>query len=258
MVCGTPGTLEGLRRTEPIWMLPNLTREEAIALLADTEEGTFVVRGSRQPGTWALTVRTGGEVQHFIVLRGVHHVLLEDSSLTFPDLPSLIAHYSTIREELPCLLRLPSSLTSVDSLHALHSFALLGQDFWHYPMSRPGRRSLLLPTAPLCSGEEGSEGEATSTDSTTSSSSEGSEGSDGRKGRSSSSRGDLAELSARLTLQLEELSIVPLSSLSSLPPSPFPLPCLPPPLPTLHIKGLQRRGGLAGRHPPLCGPGGGG
>jgi len=121
-----------------------VTRDEAASLLSHKDVGNFIVRSSRLQDTLALSVKTAGEVQHFIILRKGDGVLLEDSELQFDSLLSLIFHYSNICDELPCLLYLPAILATTESIPHLESLSLLAKDFWNYPMSKPGRRSLLI------------------------------------------------------------------------------------------------------------------
>ena len=66
---------------------------------------------------------------------------LETSERTFENVLSLVYHYSNRREELPTNLRLPQTLRESDSRQNLTSMALLGRDFWRYPMSFPSNRS---------------------------------------------------------------------------------------------------------------------
>lgn len=89
--------VERLSRTQGLWLLNNVSREEATRLLGDKEKGNFIVRESQKPGTKALSIRTNGQVQHFILIRRVNSVFLEDSDLQFDSLVSLIFHYSTVR-----------------------------------------------------------------------------------------------------------------------------------------------------------------
>jgi len=209
--------LERIQRTERIWKISSLSRDEADFYLSDTEEGNFIVRGS-SGGTWALSLKFNKEVQHFLILRKGSALLLEDSSLHFSSLLSLLAHYSTICEELPCLLRLPSTLALADSLQALDSFSLLGKDFWKYPMAKFSRRSLLLSedrgTRSCERNSERREGEK--------------DGDQVRREPGNEIKGslDLAALSARLSQQLEELSRM--SSSPSPSPSSSPLPPISP------------------------------
>jgi len=63
-----PSPLERLQRTERIWKVSSLSRDEADFYLSDTEEGNFIVRGS-SGGSWALSLKFGQEVQHFLILR---------------------------------------------------------------------------------------------------------------------------------------------------------------------------------------------
>jgi len=215
-----PSLLERLQRTERIWKISSLSRDEADSYLGDTEEGNFIVRGS-SGGSWALSLKFNQEVQHFLILRKGSALLLEDSSLHFSSLLSLLAHYSTICEELPCLLRLPSTLALADSLQALDSFSLLGKDFWNYPMAKFCRRSLLV-----------AEGRGTRSCERSNERREGEEkrqliGGSCFKTEMASDESvgggiDLAALSARLSQQLEELSRMSSSS------SPSPLPPISP------------------------------
>merc|ERR1719430_842965 len=221
-----PSPLERLQRTERIWKVSSLSRDEADFYLSDTEEGNFIVRGS-SGGSWALSLKIGQEVQHFLILRKGSALLLEDSTLHFSSLLSLLAHYSTICEELPCILRLPSTLALADSLQALDSFSLLGKDFWNYPMAKFCRRSLLLAegrgTRSCERNNERREGEEEVRN--RSRQWEGGEKTESRADEATSDGSvggvDLAALSARLSQQLEELSRMsssPSPSSSPLPP----------------------------------------
>merc|ERR550519_2042393 len=64
--------LERLLKTKPIWFLPEVTREESSNILHNKKPGNFIIRGSRQPNTLAISVRIGtnesNRVQHFIIV----------------------------------------------------------------------------------------------------------------------------------------------------------------------------------------------
>ena len=140
-------------------------------------------------------------------IRKVNCVLLEDSDLQFDNIFSLVFHYSQVCEELPCLLALPSVLATAESYQALEAFSLLGRgaspttpfltsyvsDFWKYPMSKPGRRSLLLSDCPSDPRHRPSRQESYASQAELYISED-------------RSLSDLTELSARLNRQLEELT----------------------------------------------------
>merc|ERR1711983_291377 len=140
--------LEKLIKTKPIWFLPEVSREESSKLLHNKKPGNFIIRGSRQPNTLAISVKIGTKqnekVQHFIILKKDKKVYLEDSDIMFDNLVSLVFHYSHTCDELPEKLCLPAELGAAESLQNLVSLSLLGKSFWTYPMARSDRTSLLL------------------------------------------------------------------------------------------------------------------
>jgi len=93
----------------PQWFEPTLSREEAEIKLQQKFTGNFLIRQSSQPGTLALSVKTGrrkDDIQHFIILSRDGSVALEDSDLEFDSLVSLVNYYSSNRDELPVGLRI--------------------------------------------------------------------------------------------------------------------------------------------------------
>jgi len=140
--------LEKLIKTKPIWFLPEITREESSKLLHNKKPGNFIIRGSRQPNTLAISVKIGTKqsekVQHFIILKKDKKVYLEDSDIMFDNLVSLVFHYSHTCDELPEKLCLPAVLGAAESLQNLVSLSLLGKSFWTYPMARSDRTSFLV------------------------------------------------------------------------------------------------------------------
>jgi len=91
----------------PPWFEPSTTREEADSKLRTQHTGNFLVRQSSQPGTLALSVKTGGlDVKHFIIVSRDGAVALEDSDQDFDSLVALVSHYSSHSEELPVCLKL--------------------------------------------------------------------------------------------------------------------------------------------------------
>ncbi|XP_063894636.1 protein sprint isoform X5 [Helicoverpa armigera] len=135
------GLLERLIRTHPVWFLPGIQRAGAFHLLQGKEEGNFVVRQSSQPDTMAISVRLpadkGPYIEHYLIQAASGRIGLETSHNRFDNIPELIAHYSQCCDELPVQLQLPRPLREAKSRHQLSSLALLGQEFWGYPMANP-------------------------------------------------------------------------------------------------------------------------
>ena len=112
----TINLLERLLKTKPIWFLPDVTREESSKLLHNKKPGVstsfinillkwnvlqnFLIRGSRQPNTLAISIKLGSrlscQVQHFIIIQKERKVCLEDSDLQFDNIVSLAFHYSQV------------------------------------------------------------------------------------------------------------------------------------------------------------------
>ncbi|XP_039500862.1 protein sprint isoform X3 [Drosophila santomea] len=142
------GLMERLLVTHPMWFLPGIQRSGAVHLLQGKEEGTFIVRGSSQPNTMAVSVRlpqdTGPYIEHYLIQSHDNVLSLESSRFTFGSIPSLIAHYAQCCDELPVQLMLPRVLREANNRKKLSSLALLGQEFWSY-VSSP---ALLGPSTP--------------------------------------------------------------------------------------------------------------
>ncbi|XP_045484735.1 protein sprint isoform X6 [Pieris rapae] len=143
------GLLERLIRTHPVWFLPGIQRAGAFHLLQGKEEGNFVVRQSSQPDTMAISVRLpadkGPYIEHYLIQASAGRIGLETSANRFDNIPELIAHYSQCCDELPVQLQLPRPLRDAKSRHQLSSLALLGQEFWGYPMANPKNTNVLSP-----------------------------------------------------------------------------------------------------------------
>ncbi|XP_058826014.1 protein sprint isoform X2 [Topomyia yanbarensis] len=141
------GLVERLLRTHPVWFLPGIQRSGAVHLLQGKEEGNFIVRGSSQAKTMAVSVRLpldcGPYIEHYLIQSNEGLLSLESSRFKFDSIPSLIAHYSQCCDELPVQLCLPKALREAKNRQQLSSLALLGQEFWRYPMASPKPRTLL-------------------------------------------------------------------------------------------------------------------
>ncbi|XP_038116527.1 protein sprint [Culex quinquefasciatus] len=141
------GLVERLLRTHPVWFLPGIQRSGAVHLLQGKEEGNFIVRGSSQSKTMAVSVRlpvdTGPYIEHYLIQSNDGQLSLESSRFKFESIPSLIAHYSQCCDELPVQLCLPKALREAKNRQQLSSLALLGQEFWRYPMASPKPKTVL-------------------------------------------------------------------------------------------------------------------
>ncbi|XP_067637546.1 protein sprint isoform X2 [Eurosta solidaginis] len=135
------GLMERLLLTHPVWFLPGIQRSGAVHFLQGKEEGNFIVRGSSQINTMAVSVRlppdTGPYIEHYLIQSNDGILSLESSRFTFDSIPALIAHYAQCCDELPVQLVLPRALREVKNRQQISSLALLGQEFWRYPMSCP-------------------------------------------------------------------------------------------------------------------------
>ncbi|XP_052895556.1 protein sprint [Anopheles moucheti] len=131
--------LERLLRSHPVWFLPGIQRSGAIHLLQGKEEGAFIVRGSSQSKTMAVSVRlpvnAGPYIEHYLIQSNNGQLSLESSRFKFESIPALIAHYTQCCDELPVQLCLPVALREAKNRQQLSSLALLGQEFWRYPMA---------------------------------------------------------------------------------------------------------------------------
>ncbi|XP_017117490.1 tensin [Drosophila elegans] len=105
------------RSSAKFWYKPNLTREDAIALLASAQPGTFLVRDSTTyKNSYGLVVRVaqppaGSQelVRHFLIepTKGGVHLKGCDDEPVFTSLSALVFEHSISQLALPCLLRLP-------------------------------------------------------------------------------------------------------------------------------------------------------
>ncbi|VVC35873.1 Hypothetical protein CINCED_3A000453 [Cinara cedri] len=146
------GLLERLIRSHPIWFLPGIQRAGAFHLLQGKDDGNFVVRQSSQTGTMAISVRLpsgkGPYIEHYLIQATTDNRLaLESSDNKFDSIPMLIAHYAQCCDELPVQLMLPKAIQEAKNRQQLSSLALLGQEFWRYPMAS-SRSSPTLDTSP--------------------------------------------------------------------------------------------------------------
>lgn len=133
--------MERLLRTHPVWFLPSLQRGGSVHLLQGKEIGTFIVRGSSQKDTMAISVRlpkdAGPYIEHYLIQSNNGLLNLESSRFKFDSIPALVAHYSNCCDELPVQLSLPLGLREAKNRQRLMSLALLGPEFWRQTIASP-------------------------------------------------------------------------------------------------------------------------
>jgi hypothetical protein len=133
--------IERLLRTHPVWFLPSLQRGGSVHLLQGKEIGTFIVRGSSQKDTMAISVRlprdAGPYIEHYLIQSNDGLLNLESSRFKFDSIPSLVQHYSNCCDELPVQLCLPNGLREAKNRQQLMSLALLGSEFWRCSVASP-------------------------------------------------------------------------------------------------------------------------
>ncbi|GLH14936.1 Protein sprint [Gryllus bimaculatus] len=98
----------------------------------------------------AISVRLpagkGPYIEHYLIQASGGQLSLESSDNRFDNIPSLVAHYSQCCDELPVQLTLPRALREAKNRQQLSSLALLGQEFWRYPMANPRPLERAQPT----------------------------------------------------------------------------------------------------------------
>ena len=88
------------------WYHRKVSRNEAEQLLSDKPYNCFLIRQSQaQPGAYTISLRYEGEVKHFLINRSAGQYEVQSTSHPFPNLSSLVQHYSehplSVGGELP-------------------------------------------------------------------------------------------------------------------------------------------------------------
>lgn len=150
--------MERLLRTHPVWFLPGLQRGGSVHLLQGKEIGAFIVRGSSQKNTMAISVRlprdAGPYIEHYLIQSHEGLLNLESSRFKFDSIPALVAHYSNCCDELPVQLSLPRGLREAKNRQQLMSLALLGSEFWRCPVATPDLEETSLHSSQMKSPTE--------------------------------------------------------------------------------------------------------
>ncbi|XP_015610038.1 tensin-3 isoform X4 [Cephus cinctus] len=137
-----------VRDTSRIWYKPNISREQAIAMLKDATPGTFVVRDSNSfPGAFGLALKVATPppgaptsprdpsselVRHFLIEPTTRGVRLKGcaNEPVFSSLSALVYQHSLMAMALPCQLLLPepeAAARALDSPGANSTQQLLAQ-----------------------------------------------------------------------------------------------------------------------------------
>ncbi|XP_063977368.1 tensin-1 isoform X3 [Diachasmimorpha longicaudata] len=125
-----------VRDTSKIWYKPNITREQAIAMLKDAAPGTFVVRDSNSfPGAFGLALKVATPppgapsspkdpsselVRHFLIEPTSRGVRLKGcaNEPVFSSLSALVYQHSLMAMALPCQLLLPEADAAARALES--------------------------------------------------------------------------------------------------------------------------------------------
>ncbi|XP_011501349.1 PREDICTED: tensin-1 [Ceratosolen solmsi marchali] len=125
-----------VRDTSKIWYKPNISREQAIAMLRDASPGTFVVRDSNSfPGAFGLALKVATPppgapsspkdpsselVRHFLIEPTSRGVRLKGcaNEPVFSSLSALVYQHSLMAMALPCQLLLPEAEAAARALDA--------------------------------------------------------------------------------------------------------------------------------------------
>uniref|UniRef100_A0A0X3PJH2 Tensin n=1 Tax=Schistocephalus solidus TaxID=70667 RepID=A0A0X3PJH2_SCHSO len=126
------------QETSGVWLMPNISKEEAQSMLLSREPGTFLIRTSKsRPNFYVLVLRVpasldGAEpVRSFLIEHSQmrsgrgdsYHLQGFQTEPTYPTLAAFVHDHTTNRGALPVCLRLPNAGTSYAEgyLHSITS-----------------------------------------------------------------------------------------------------------------------------------------
>ncbi|XP_075527376.1 phosphatidylinositol 3-kinase regulatory subunit alpha isoform X1 [Dermacentor variabilis] len=101
---GASGSLEEAS-SDSSWFVADCDRSQAMRLLEGRCDGTFLVRPSKNPGQFALSIVAEGKVNHCLILRTERGYGFAEPLTTHPTLRSLVQHYAhnSLEEHNPLL-----------------------------------------------------------------------------------------------------------------------------------------------------------
>ncbi|XP_063801183.1 ras and Rab interactor 1 [Pseudophryne corroboree] len=127
---------ERLLLTQSVWLHLRVNSATALHILQREPPGTFLVRRANTRQQLVLCVRLSDDcgpsfIHQSYIHDGPSGLSLEHSTVTFPDLIRLVSYYSTERDVLPYMLRLPAAIEKVTSRKELEAISHLGHEFWN-------------------------------------------------------------------------------------------------------------------------------
>ncbi|XP_056384468.1 ras and Rab interactor 1 [Hyla sarda] len=154
---GSPTSLsisERLLLTQSVWLHLSVNSATALHILQREPLGTFLVRRSNTRQQLVLCVRLSDDsgpsfIHQSYIHEGPSGLSLEKSQLTFPDLIKLVSSYSTERDVLPYMLRLPAAIEQVTSRKELEAISHLGHEFWNSSLNARNAASAPPATPPI-------------------------------------------------------------------------------------------------------------
>jgi phosphoinositide-3-kinase regulatory subunit len=79
---------------ESAWFIRDCKREDAEQLLKGKPDGTFLIRNSRQPGQYALSIVSDSKVCHCLIYKTERGIGFAEPFNIYPSLVSLVLHYA--------------------------------------------------------------------------------------------------------------------------------------------------------------------
>ncbi|KAG8197034.1 hypothetical protein JTE90_004303 [Oedothorax gibbosus] len=79
---------------EALWLLPDISRDEAVRILTGKPEGTFLVRYSKKQGQDVLSIVADGKVGHCLIYKTERGFGFAEPYNVHPSLKSLVLHYA--------------------------------------------------------------------------------------------------------------------------------------------------------------------
>ncbi|KAM3918746.1 ras and Rab interactor 1 [Leptodactylus fuscus] len=152
---GSPTSLsisERLLLTQSVWLHLTVNSATALHILQREPPGTFLVRRSNTRQQLVLCVRLSDDcgpsfIHQSYIHEGSSGLYLEKSQFTFPDLIKLVSYYSTERDVLPYILRLPAAIEKVTSRKELEAISHLGHEFWNSSLNARNASSTSTTTS---------------------------------------------------------------------------------------------------------------
>ncbi|XP_071972639.1 ras and Rab interactor 3 isoform X2 [Engystomops pustulosus] len=127
--------LDRLIKTCPVWLQLCMGAQQAMEILCREASGVFLVTRDVDMKCMVLWVhssecRDAVDVLHYNIREEKTMMYLEGSMLVFKDIFKLVAFYCVSRDVLPSVLKLPSAISSAQSLQDLEEISNLGKGFW--------------------------------------------------------------------------------------------------------------------------------